>query len=926
MAGFCLLAAILFFKSGRFTIRILDKLQVRLEARLGRFLDERHGLFFLATMDGPHPVDAVSRAPLHIRKAERSQGKIGDARRIDLDHNVLIRADLMGKLTKSATFAAWFRPFDTSRKQLLFNARSHEDGFVLVLENNALSLSVTTTNGQMRVSCPFAGVSNRFTHVAVTFSQSEATVFQNGRESCALPVKRTVGFPRKPLLYGTETFWPFEGDIDELAIWQRALDAREIAGVARARKGVRYLYEPWHAGALTTVSWLSRTVAPTYRVIDRLLPRRRVTASMAKDIPLFMVWPSKADERHFSHAHAISSRNGFRSRKAAEFRRIDMAVEGDLVSLDLALDDVYSVGEPKRMAYVVRDPSRTVFGGSGLVRLYPPELHSVLHADTSCPLPLSAKFVRLFFGNVFQGVYVVESFDREGGSWMAYGSHIEQATNSIGYRERSSVSEEPPSGAARDAAFSRVTSIVASDVFFPWSRQEILARCRERETISEILSFNRLKNHFPREILNGNLSPLYVTGDLNLQGDPQIRWDSSDPDIVSESGKVTRPVSGPPRAVVLTPVDIRRGPRKPVRVRVISQKPRLQALFLHVASPVDKYTRNDFSCLRMPAGGGEGEWLTGTAATGGGAHHRGNTSYIKGVKRSLSLKFDEPVAMMEDQLPARHVFLFCGYADPSRLRNRISFDAYRAAAGGRTPNGITAIDWSEVFINGEYFGVWELAHRVRDIFAADEGLLFKIRSQHPQLWTIPLPDMAEAIAPPDIRADTSLPLTDILKTIADAKPDDFPAMAHRDFFFDSLVDYFLMLNFTQNYDGQVVNQYLAKDSASGKWFVIPWDYDKTFFNADPAILSNRLVTRLWMDVPEFRRECRGKWKALRAGALSDEAVLSRIDAYAELLAPYMEEEYRLKQPAGWTGDFPAAIDKLKETVSARLKALDRHFK
>jgi hypothetical protein len=509
---------------------------------------------------------------------------------------------------------------------------------------------------------------------------------------------------------------------------------------------------------------------------------------------------------------------------------------------------------------------------------------------------------------------------------MAYGSHIGQATNSIGYRERSSVSEEPPPGATRDAAFSRVTSIVASDVFFPWSRQEILARCRERENICEILSFDLLKNHFPREILNGNLSPLYVTDDLNLQGDPRFRWESSAPDIVSESGKVTRPVSGPPCSVVLTPVDILKGrPRKPVRVRVISQKPSLQTLFLHIASPVDKYTRSDFSCLHIPAGGGEGEWFTGTAATGGGLHHRGNTSYIKGVKRSLSLKFDEPVTIMEDNLPVRHLLLFCGYADPSRLRNRISFDAYRAATDGHTPNGITTIDWAEVFINGEYFGVWELAHRVRDFFGTDKGLLFKIRSQHPQLWTLPLPDMAEAISPPDIRADTSLPLTAILKTVIDTKPEEFSDMAHRNFFLDSLVCYYLMLNFTQNYDGQVVNQYLANDSASGKWFVIPWDYDKTFFNAESTFLANNLVVRLWNEVPEFQRECRAKWRSLRKGALSDEAVLSRIDAHAQLLAPYMEDEYRLKQPAGWTGDFPAAIDKLKETVSARLKVLDRNF-
>jgi hypothetical protein len=165
-----------------------------------------------------------------------------------------------------------------------------------------------------------------------------------------------------------------------------------------------------------------------------------------------------------------------------------------------------------------------------------------------------------------------------------------------------------------------------------------------------------------------------------------------------------------------------------------------------------------------------------------------------------------------------------------------------------------------------------------------------------------------------------------LKTGIDTKPEEFSDMAHRNFFLDSLVCYYLMLNFTQNYDGQVVNQYLANDSASGKWFVIPWDYDKTFFNAESTFLANNLVVRLWNEVPEFQRECRAKWRSLRKGALSDEAVLSRIDAHAELLAPYMEDEYRLKQPAGWEGDFPTAIDNLKEVVSARLKVLDRIFK
>ena len=340
---------------------------------------------------------------------------------------------------------------------------------------------------------------------------------------------------------------------------------------------------------------------------------------------------------------------------------------------------------------------------------------------------------------------------------------------------------------------------------------------------------------------------------------------------------------------------------------------------------MDKFSRSDFSCLRMPAGGGEGEWLTGTAAAGGGLHHRGNTSYVKGAKRSLSLKFDASARIMDDGLPSRHLLLMCGYSDPTRLRNRVSFDAFRAAAGGRRPSGITAIDWAEVFINGEYFGVWEIARRVRDMFGADEGLLYKIRSHDPQLWDTTSAEMTEAVTPADWRADTAKPLEDLFAGTVGARWEAFAEKAGETFDIDSLIDYFIILNFTENYDGQVVNQYLARDAASGRWFVVPWDYDKTFFGKD-VHLANSLITHCVRDVPDFRKSAVAKWRTLRAGALSDEAVLSRIDADAARLAPYMEEEYRLLQPAGWDGDFPGAVEALKTGVRARLKVVDEYLR
>ena len=181
------------------------------------------------------------------------------------------------------------------------------------------------------------------------------------------------------------------------------------------------------------------------------------------------------------------------------------------------------------------------------------------------------------------------------------------------------------------------------------------------------------------------------------------------------------------------------------------------------------------------------------------------------------------------------------------------------------------------------------------------------------------------MTPPDWRANTAKPLEDLFARTVGARWAAFGERAGETFDIDSLIDHLLILNFTENYDGQVVNQFLGRDAASGRWFVVPWDYDKTFFGKD-IHLAHALLTHCVQDLPGFRKDAVAKWRALRAGALSDGAVMSRIDADAARLAPYREEEYRLLKPAGWDGDFPGAVERLKKGVVARLKVVDEYLR
>ena len=929
LAGLGVSALIAFLACGRAALLRLDTLQDRLEVSRANSLRRRHGFVALASMDGPFPRDAVSRHALVLSGCKSVAGKVGDARRIDLDKNALLRLDVRARLTgNEATFAAWFRPVDTRRKQVLFSQRTHTAGYVLLLEEERLVLRLPARSGETVASCPFAGAPSQMTHVAVTFAPDVAVLFQNGRETCRLRLSAPVNYPRKPLLYGTSRFWPFEGDVDELAVWSRALAPEEVAAVARARRGLAARCEPGRTFALALTRKLSRALSATYRVFDRLVPGRHPPAVMARGIPILMIWPSKRDARHFIEAHETSRRNGWRTGKAADFRGIDVAFDDKIVRLDIALDNCYATdAQPSRMAFLLRDKTRTLLGGSGLARVYPPELHTVLHPDAPYPLPLSGKFVRLYFGNIFKGLYVIEPFDRAGSAWLAYGSHKASDAHTVGFDSSPSACDFPPPGLEVGEAFRRTASLVASDLFFPWSRQELRARAERHAALRRQLAFASPATDPAAGVLKDNVSALYVTGDLNLRGAPRIRWESSDPALVSETGKVTRPENGAPRSVVLTPVVSRLGRQKPIRVRVIPRHPDLQTLFLYIGNPVEKERRVDFSCLRIPVGGGEGEWHTGTAGRGGGLHHRGNSSYVRADKRSMTLKFDEPVAFLEDGLASRHLVLLSGYIDPTRLRNRLSFDAYRAAAGAEgPPTGITSIDWAEVFINNEYFGVWELAQRVRDLFGAEDGALYKLSSREPPIWTAASPENTVPVSPDDARADNAAPLAALYAEVSGLTGPAFAEMARKRFRMEALVNFYLVINYTQNFDGQEANQYLARDAADGRWLIVPWDYDKTFLNKNPLPVSNALLAKLLEHVPEFKAEASEKWRLLRAGPLSDEAELAYLDALAARLAPYMEEEYRLRQPREFKGDYAEAVKRLREVVAARLAIMDERCK
>ena len=128
----------------------------------------------------------------------------------------------------------------------------------------------------------------------------------------------------------------------------------------------------------------------------------------------------------------------------------------------------------------------------------------------------------------------------------------------------------------------------------------------------------------------------------------------------------------------------------------------------------------------------------------------------------------------------------------------------------------------------------------------------------------------------------------------------------------SFVDYFIHTELSLNADGYKRSAYFYKekdkeDGSIGKLFAGPvWDYNLAYGNCNFCNANNieawcfeggntqptpALWQRLLQD-PSFRKAVKKRYKELRKGILSDEAIDKYIDAQAKLLQPYVDRHFK----------------------------------
>lgn len=920
---------------GNWALATLTRAERKCRYRIESHLFKR-GLIFYAPLENRTPVNVATGTSLPVTGARSVPGRHGLGRHLGGKPGASLSGDLRWTLLAPAggTLSMWIRPDPTPRPQRLLCDHEEFKRFgILLSADGRIEAEISDGTGEThRLSGPVVRT-DRFSHVVFAFSPDRASLWLDGAEVSSCPIAKGLALPSHMLSFDTDGHDPPSCTFDEISVWNRPLPPDRIAALHAVRGNLAASLEPVRFLRHRAAAAAFRAFLVARRVLDRILPSRGGPARLRDDLPALDLFLSKADERHLLHAHESSLLNGFLTRSAARPRALSATFRSRAFRAEASLDDVYGGAvEARRPAFLLRAAPGLLAPGSGLARLYPPEIHAVLHPDAPLPLPLSsARHVRLFVDGDFRGLYVLEPFDREGSAWLAIGRSTSFVRPVALFRDGQPTRPGPGAPLPReveDAAFGRAVSLARSDPFFPWSATEAnwRAKFHRRDHLAAAFAAPALA---ALDLKGDNPSPFCVVADLDLSAAPSgTVWRSSAPDILAPDGRVSRPAGDVPVAAVLSAA-LPDGTERSFRFRVMPAAPRLPVLDLHVGAPVRRDRRRDFSCRRLSAGDGAPEWATGTAAGGGGVRHRGNTSYIKGAKRSLSLKFDLPVDW--SGVPARHLLLLSGYADPTRIRNRLSFDAFEALRNGGAPAAAAGrasvpVSWAEVLVNGEYAGVWEAVPRMRDLLADRAAPLYKVKAPS-ALWKTSNADMIDRADPFEGPGDPYADFLDLVRTYGAMSDAEFAVRAPELFDLDNLADFLLIVNFTGNEDGRVTNQFVARRRSDGRWILLPWDYDKTFLpgRSEREMILNDLLRRALRAVPGFRDRVAARWRAARAGALSDEALLREIDEAAALLAPHMEEEYRLLRPAGFDGDFPAAVEELRSEVLLRAARIDREF-
>lgn len=867
-------------------LNVLSKIGERRRVSFNSEKAQAEGLDLYCSFDYPFLVDEVLGNDLNYYSMRYTNGKFGGARKFEPGNNGMLFLDYKWEqfFATEGTLSFFFKSDKhTIPQTILFFPSDDCAENILGINNDTLYLRLFIKNEWRKIEAPIVN-QKQWNHAALVAKDNKLVFYFNGSAAGEIEGIKSMPFHRARIAVGGKTDMPFLGAIDELSIFSRALSDSEIRKLSRTPMSKKFANSfSFKVIAARSARSLYSLFSGGLRAVCRLNPFRSLDSVTHKDLPVIAFDFSKSDLTHFKKAHELSMLSGKRINVAQNLRKVRMIRNGEVVECYAYLDDVYGVYnvKPMRKGFVVIVPEcieeEASFELRDMFCLTPAELYHIKHPDAASLLPNDpSKLVKLYCNNELLGVYYLQEWESKGRGWMLSDKDV-SPERILSYAHSGESTIQKAAETARKH--------ILCDVFFPWSEAEVNAR-------EKLFKEKQQKKNFAGgglhefDFLGGNSAPFMVEHNLEMPDGWEIE-STSNPNVISLEGSVNNKNLTSPEFVKIKVRNAKDSLTGDLLYRVIPSVSKLHRLFLWIDSPLQKNTKQDFICEIQKAGEEVTSVNYGLSGSKTGIKHRGNTSYVKGRKRSLGIEFENPHGVI-GALDSCHLFLVSGYSDRTRMRNAFTFEMFSRMNPGK--NIAPKMTYVELCVNGEYAGVYEAMNRI-DEKNLPTNIVSALRSRvGTNLFGSHHTGMFEEIVP---RNDFGYGVTNYLKVVDlldNASSEGFSSLLSRQIDIENVVDFYLILNFSQNMDMMHLNQILCFD-AEGKLTIVPWDCDKTFNNRlrfRPC--SNVLFDKCIRYSPEFKATVKERWAMHRSTLFTDESIDAWIREKQSIISDYMKYE------------------------------------
>ena len=307
--------------------------------------------------------------------------------------------------------------------------------------------------------------------------------------------------------------------------------------------------------------------------------------------------------------------------------------------------------------------------------------------------------------------------------------------------------------------------------------------------------------------------------------------------------------------------------------------------------------------------------------------------FLEGKKKSI-------LGMRDDD----DWLLFASYYDYTRIRVKLSFEVWRKLL----PINPTAIlprsSYVNLYINGKFKGLYLIAEKNdRKLFGIDKTtatndenssviLQAKKRSNFTEYdqndWEQDWPNKF------DVRNKTLEDLILFVNNTSNSTFFDPINGIYSKFNKTNLIDFFLFNFFIYHEDFWNKNYFIARNSNTSKFYLIPWDFDISFGqngtttysasdnNETDIRLKNKLFDRL-LNNQTFRANCSARWKILRSQIWTNESFSNLISNIYNQIKSYIIIDLRI-----WNqndNDVQTYVNDLNLWIAERLAFCDILF-